>query len=147
MLAERLEHTLSATALVNESYLRLIAGKSEHWDSRGHFFTAVAESMRRILIDGARARYTQKRFRKRQQIDLEQVVESTLGDNLYVWMLELDDGIDRLSEEDPEAAEFVKLRVYAGCSIAEAGAMLGLSKGASYRLWSFVLCWFATDAS
>ncbi len=146
MLAERAEHTLSATALVNESYLRLVAAKGDRWDSRAHFFSAVAESMRRILIDQARAKNTQKRARKRQNINLDQWVEATSIDEHHMWILELDDQIDRLAEEDPEAAEFVKLRVFAGCSITDAGAILGLNKGASYRMWSFVLCWFATDS-
>lgn len=147
MLAERTEHTLSATALVNESYLRIASTDREHWDSRGHFFSAVAESMRRILIDRARARNTLKRSRRRQFVELDQLIDSALGQDRTIWLLELDDGIERLSIDDPLAAEFVKLRVFAGCSVIEAGDMLGLSKWGAYQMWEFVQRWFATDHS
>lgn len=142
---ERVEHTLSATALVNESYLRIIAGKRDTWDSRSHFLSAAAEAMRRILIDAARARNTQKRARRRQQVNLDQLLDSTLTDGRFLWILELDDQIDRLAKEDSLAAEFVKLRVFAGCNVVDAGAMLGLSKWHAYQMWEFVQRWFATD--
>ncbi len=145
MCRERVEHTLSATALVNESYLRIIAGKRDSWDTRAHFLSAVAESMRRILIDAARARNTQKRARRRQQVNLEQLLDSTLNEGTFLWILELDDQIERLAEEDLLAAEFVKLRVFAGCNVVDAGAMLGLSKWHAYQMWEFVHRWFATD--
>jgi RNA polymerase sigma factor (TIGR02999 family) len=121
MHRERVEHTLSATALVNESYLRIMAGHCETWDSRAHFLSAAAESMRRILIDAARARNCQKRAGRRQQLDLQQVLDSTLDDDGFLRILELDDQIERLSEDDPLAAEFVKLRVYSGCNVIDAG--------------------------
>lgn len=145
MCRERVEHTLSATALVNESYLRIMAGKRDSWDSRAHFLSAAAESMRRILIDAARARHTQKRGRRRQQVNLEQLLDSTLTDGRFLWILELDDQIERLAAEDSLAAEFVKLRVFAGCNVVDAGAMLGLSKWHAYQMWEFVQSWFATD--
>lgn len=138
MLRERIEHTLSATALVNESYLRLATSKNTFWETRGHFFSAVAEAMRRILIDRARARNTLKRGRRREQVDMDQLLDSPH------WLFELNDRIEQLAEEDPQAAEFVKLRVFAGLNVIDAGQALGLRKGAAYQLWDFVRRWFAT---
>jgi RNA polymerase sigma factor (TIGR02999 family) len=145
MFKERVEHTLSATALVNESYLRIMSSQCERWDSRAHFLAAAAESMRRILIDAARARNTQKRARRRQQVDLDQLLDATLKDGRLMWLLELDDQIERLAAVDSLAAEFVKLRVFAGCNVLDAGTALGLSKWHAYRMWEFVQRWFATD--
>lgn len=141
MFHERNDHTLSATALVNAAYVRLEHHQSEKiWDTRGHFFSAAAEAMRRILIDRARARKTQKRSAVRESLALESLAGDAEDIDL---LLDLDALLDRLEAEDPLAAEFVKLRVFAGRSIVEAGKLLKLSPWSSYQLWDFCESWFA----
>ena len=138
MAEERCCHTLTATALVNEAYLRV--GKIAHWDSSGHFFSAVVETMRRVLIDHARARLTAKRQSTRVPVDLEHVElreESDLD-----LALDLDTVVDSLAAEDHEAAELVRLRLFAGLSISQAGQVLGLKRWSTYQLWDFCQAWF-----
>lgn len=139
LAGERPDHTLQATALVHEAYLRLV-GSDQKWESRGHFFAAAAESMRRILVDWARSRKRLKRGGDRRRVEIDEVatVEATDPDMI----LDLDEAITELVKVDAEAAELVKLRLFSGLSVSDAGRMLGLSRRAAYEIWDFARAWF-----
>ncbi len=148
MANERADHTLQATALVHEAYLRLIGTEKEmHWESRAHFFGAAAESMRRILIESARSKKCLKRGENfdRQSVDNLEFAEANGCDPDL--MLDIDAGVSRLAAEDAEAAELVKLRLFGGFSVTEAGEILGMSRTVAYRTWDFVRSWFAVNIS
>ena len=130
--------TLQATALVHEAYLRLVGGKNA-WDSRGHFFAAAAESMRRILVENARRK---KRLKhggdlKREQVDELPIIVPEIHEDL----VELDAALDRLKTVDPQAVELVNLRYFAGLSNAEASKILGISPRSGDRVWAFARAW------
>jgi len=128
--------TLQATALVHEAYLRLVdTEKVQRWDSRGHFFAAAAEAMRRILVDTARSKRSLKRGRghARQQLDEAKIVSPEAGEDI----LALDEALDRLSAEDREAAELVKLRFFAGLTSQQAAETLGISARTAERIWHY----------
>lgn len=128
--------TLQATALVHEAYLRLFAGAQvPRWSSRRHFFAAAAEAMRRILIDQARAKKSQKRGGHRQRRPLREQDLLFLGPP--DWVLWLDEAVTRLATEDAAAAELVKLRFFAGLSVEEASRALEISRSSGYRLWTY----------
>lgn len=136
------ERTLQPTALVNEAYLRLLSGgRLQDFDSRGHFFSAAAEAMRRILIDAARARGSQKRGGCFDRLELGDLADdSRQATDL---LLDLDDGLTHLAEVDATTVELVKLRVFAGLSITEAGELLGMSRSTAYKNWEFARAWFS----
>ena len=140
MAQEKPGQTLQATALVHEAYIRLVnVGKTQTWDSRRHFFAAAAESMRRILVDRAR----QKNSRKRGG-DLhreEAVPDITAPETDDGRWLAIDDALISLAEEDPQAADLVKLRYFAGFSITQAADILGLSRSTAYEQWSYARAW------
>jgi RNA polymerase sigma factor (TIGR02999 family) len=142
---ERADHTLQPTALVHEAYLRLVEGAQPptRWDSRGHFFAAAAEAMRRILVDAARTRSARKRGGAWRRIDLNSidVAQRAAPDDL----LELDDTLDKLAGQDPVACQIVKLRFFAGLSIEQAGEMLGLSRTTAYERWAFARAWLYSE--
>src|SRR5215470_18053525 len=116
---EKPGQTLEATALIHEAYLRLVdSDKAQHWDSRGHFFAAAAEAMRRILVENARRKHRLKRGGDRRRVDLEQV--ETLAAVPSGGLLALNEALDRLAEEDAPKAQLVKLRFFAGLSEEEA---------------------------
>lgn len=142
MAREQPDHTLQPTALVHEAYLRLVnTNDGEAWKSPEHFFRAAAEAMRRILIDSARARRSLKRGGVSQPVELPDVEDTS------AWspdlLIDVDDGLTALQAEDPIAAEFVKLRIYAGMNVVGAGEMLGMSRATAYRTWEFARSWFA----
>src|SRR6056297_1883494 len=143
MLSERSDHTLSATALVNEAYLRLSGspGSSGEWESRGHFISAAAESMRRILIEKARAKGTKKRSSGRARTSLDSIGIDAADD--ADWIIDLNDGLVELESWDAQAAELVKLRLFCGLTTIEAGRLLGMSRWVSYQTWDFARAWFA----
>jgi RNA polymerase sigma factor (TIGR02999 family) len=140
---EKPGQTLDATALVHEAYLCLVEserrGSSPPWNSRGHFFAAAAEAMRRILIDNARRKRTRKHGGQRQQVNLDAVAVLTAGpdDDL----LALDDALTRLAQEDPTKAELVKLRYFAGLSVQQAAEALGISRATADRYWAYAKAW------
>jgi RNA polymerase sigma factor (TIGR02999 family) len=145
LAAQKLAHenpgqTLQATALVHEAYLRLVGGAPDaHWNSRGHFFAAAAEAMRRILVDNARRKRSRKRGGDRVRLDLDQFTAATserLDD-----VLEIDAALARLAAADPQAAELVKLRYFAGLSVPEAAAVLGVSPRSADLLWAYARAW------
>jgi RNA polymerase sigma factor (TIGR02999 family) len=144
MAQEKPGQTLEATALVHEAYLRLVdSEKARHWDSRGHFFAAAAEAMRRILIDSARSKSARKRGGAWKRIDLNSV--NLVGSTATEDLVELDDTLDKLGQQDPQAAQLVKLRYYAGLSIEQAGASLGLSRTIAFERWAFARAWLYTE--
>jgi len=138
---ERADHTLSATALVHEAYVRLVDAKTvHHWKSRVHFFAAAAEAMRRILIDNARRKRSEKRGGKRKRLQAHDFAATVAIDPDL--LLDLDAGLEQLAHDDPEIAEFFKLRIYAGLSVDEAGTLLGMTRRTAYRNWDYIRSWF-----
>lgn len=129
-------HTLQATALVHEAYLRLVQLEGgEDWNSRGHFFKAAAEAMRRILIDSARHKRSQKAGGGMKRLDF---VDAALSlPHAPEDLLALDEAIDRLLKEDSAAGEMAKLRLFAGLSVDEAAESLGVSRRSGYRSWNY----------
>jgi RNA polymerase sigma factor (TIGR02999 family) len=137
---EKPGQTLQATALVHEAYLRLVGGEpDQHWNSRGHFITAAAEAMRRILVENARRKKTEKRGGPRRRIDLSRAEPLNQADPDA--LLDLDELLTRLAGEDPEAAGVAKLRLFAGLSVEEAAQALSTSRASAYRQWSYARAW------
>jgi len=135
---EKPGQTLEATALVHEAYLRLVdTDKVPHWNSRGHFFAAAAEAMRRILVDNARRKRRPKHGGGRKRIDLDEAQPSVAQDDL----LAIDDALHRLATEEPVKAELVKLRYFAGLSLEEAAACLSISPATAKRYWAVARAW------
>ena len=139
MSEERAGHTLQATALVHEAYARLVANAELAWDSRGHFFTAAAEAMRRILIDHARSRGREKHGGGRARFDFASVADLAAGDSSEI--LGFDALFRRLESEEPAAAAVVRLRFYAGLSIQQTAQALGVSSNTVDRRWAFARAW------
>jgi RNA polymerase sigma factor (TIGR02999 family) len=135
--------TLQATALVHEAYLRLVGDQEAVWDSRGHFFAAAAEAMRRILIDRARAKKRGKRGGGRKRIDLTSadVTIDAVPDEL----LDLDEALAKLAAEDPVKAELVKLRFFAGMTMKEAADFLDISPTTADRYWAYARAFLYTE--
>jgi RNA polymerase sigma factor (TIGR02999 family) len=132
--------TLQPTALVHEAYLRLVGDEHEsHWDNRGHFFAACAEAMRRILIDNARRKQCQKHGGglARQELDPDQLLAPAIREDL----LALDEALTRLAAVNPQAAQLVQLRYFAGLPIPEAAPILGISPRSADRLWAYARAW------
>jgi RNA polymerase sigma factor (TIGR02999 family) len=137
---EKPGQTLEATALVHEAYLRLVDdGNAQNWNSRGHFFAAAAEAMRRILVDNARRKQSKKRGGDRIRLDLDQVAAAT--SERVDELLDIDAALEGLSSADPQAAELVKLRYFAGLSIPQAAAALGISPRSADFLWAYARAW------
>jgi RNA polymerase sigma factor (TIGR02999 family) len=150
---EKPGQTLDATALVHEAYVRLVSGgrqppetpqganapRSEEFANSRHFFAAAAEAMRRILVDRARARQAAKRGGDGDRLDvnLDQIVGRYSDED----MIDTDSVLDALAHDDPDAAEIVRLHVFGGLSIEEAGIAVGLSRSAAYRNWDFARAW------
>src|SRR5438067_7406589 len=140
MAQEAPGQTLQATGLVHEAYLRLVdVEKVQHWNSRGHFFAAAAEAMRRILIDRAREKLALKRGGHRKRVPLEEVdpPAGTPPEDL----LALDEALEQLTRLDPMAGQLVKLRYFAGLSLEQAAATLNMATATAYRHWSFARAW------
>ena len=142
---EKPGQTLQATALVHEAYLRLVGSDDQPWDSRGHFFCAAAEAMRRILVENARRKQTEKRGGGQRRYDLlESDAVTQPPDND---LLALDEALSRLSDEEPEMAELVKLRYFAGLNVEQAAQALGVSPRTVTRHWAFARAWLLRELS
>ena len=145
MANERPGHTLEATALVHEAYLRLVGNAQESplWNSRGHFFAAAAEAMRRILIGNARCKHALKRGGEAKRVDLDaiELADRPADDKL----LALEDALIRLSERDPVKGELVKLRYFAGLTTQEAAVILGISTATADRYWAYARAWLQNE--
>jgi RNA polymerase sigma factor (TIGR02999 family) len=136
MAAERPDHTLNATALVHEAYLRLVG--DQQFDGRGHFFAAAAEAMRRILVENARRKAAEKRGGGRARVDLPECLPAARADSD---VLAVDEVLEQLAAEEPQVADLVKLHFFAGLSIDDAAAALGLAQRTAYRNWQFARAW------
>ena len=142
---EKPGQTLQATALVHDAYLRLVGDgdREQSWDNRGHFFAAAAEAMRRILIDQARQKHSDRRGGGWQRCELSDADRVTLP--ISDELLDLDDALTRLSTVDPQAAELVKLRVFAGLTVEEAAAIQGVSTRTAKRNWAYARAWLGRE--
>jgi RNA polymerase sigma factor (TIGR02999 family) len=148
---ERPGHTLQPTALVHEAYVRLVKGSdrqqpdaeldepAKHFDSRGHFFAAAAEAMRRILVDAARRKNRLKRGGDLERVPLEtvEIAIPEVSEDLEL----LDDALDKLAQKDPRKAELVKLRYFAGLTQEQAAAALGIGVSTADRDWAYARAW------
>jgi RNA polymerase sigma factor (TIGR02999 family) len=140
MSQENPGQTLQATALVHEAYLRLVDCKQvQRWDSRGHFFSAAAEAMRRILINRARDKQRLKRSGGRERIQLDHF--SAVDQVSDHQLLALDEALAKLSQEDPICAELVKLCFFAGLTLDEVAATLGIAPRTADRYWAYSRAW------
>ena len=142
--------TLQATALVHEAYLRLVEAKDQNWNSRGHFFKAAAEAMRRILVDNARRKKSLRAGGEHQQVDIDQAGLSalTLSDERSADdLLALDEALEKLSKTDPRNAELVKLRYFAGLSLDQVAKVEGVSRRTATRWWTYARAWLHREIS
>lgn len=140
MVNESPDHTLQATALVHEAYVRLVDGQqAQHWNSRGHFFGAAAEAMRRILVDSARRRNTEKRgagFDRQHLTDVAVCAQPEAEE-----VLALDDALTQLAQIDPPAARLVELRYFAGLTMEQAAEVTSTSVRTAKRTWTYARSW------
>jgi RNA polymerase sigma factor (TIGR02999 family) len=144
MACEKPGQTLDATALVHEAYLRLVAvDKAQHWNSRGHFFAAAAEAMRRILVENARRKARRKHGggRQRQELPSDLVGKDTADEDL----LAIDSALAKLAQRDPQKARLVELRFFAGLTGEEAARALGISTSSADRQWVFARAWLRRE--
>ena len=139
MAGERTDHTLQATALVHEAYLRLVGTQQTSWESRAHFYVAAAEAMRRILIEHARKRARIKRGGDRQRVSLNPVDLAETADPEEI--LSVEAAIRRLEERDSRMARIVRLRFFAGLSVEDTAETLGLSDRTVRREWALARAW------
>ena len=141
---EKPGQTLDATALVHEAYLRLVdVEQAQRWNSRGHFFAAAAEAMRRILVNRARDKGRLKRGGGRRRVDLDRLSEPATASEED--LLDLDGALDRLAAAHPRCAELVKLRFFAGLTMPEAAQALGISLATAERYWAFARVWLYAE--
>jgi RNA polymerase sigma factor (TIGR02999 family) len=140
MAEEKPGQTLQATALVHEAYVRLVDNdQAQHWNSRGHFYAAAAEAMRRVLVDRARHKDTRREGGNAKRVDLDDIESTT--DPPRVDVLALNDALEKLERQDPRKAELVKLRFFAGLSVRAAAAALGIAPSTAISDWAFAKGW------
>jgi RNA polymerase sigma factor (TIGR02999 family) len=144
MAQENPGQTLQATALVHEAYLRLVdVEKAQHWSSRGHFFGAAAEAMRRILVENARRRSRVRHGGDWNRVDFEpEAIQASVSVEDF---LSLDEALERLAAEDPLSADLVKLRYFAGLTTPQAAELLGISPRKADFMWSFARAWLRRE--
>jgi RNA polymerase sigma factor (TIGR02999 family) len=144
MAEERPGHTLQATALVHDVWLRLVdASPARHWTSRRYFFAAAAEAMRRILVDHARAKLAQKRGGQQKRVELEPNIAGAPEIDKAEQAIAISEALDTLTALDAASAELVKLRYFGGFAVTEAAEVLGLSRTEAYQHWRFAKTWLA----
>jgi RNA polymerase sigma factor (TIGR02999 family) len=141
---EKPGQTLQATALVHDAYVRLVDNEAaQHWNSRGHFFAAAAEAMRRILVENARRKGSLKHGGQRQRVELDSACSATEPPSLD--LLALDEALSKLASFEPAKAELVKLRFFAGLTMPEAAAAMGISLATAERHWTFARSWLYAE--
>jgi len=144
MVQEKAGQTLQATALVHEAYLRLVGNApTQQWDGRGHFFAAAAEAMRRILVESARRKGRIKHGGNGVRIDLDEV--NVASPESPEFLLALDSALDRLAVANPQAAELIKFRYFAGFTNAEAASLLGVSPRKANQIWAYARAWLLEE--
>ena len=143
MQNERKDHTLQATALVHEAYVRLVDWKNVSWENRAQFFSVAAEVMRKVLIDHARARQAQKR--SGHKLVLDEAI--SLPDHRQIDLVALDEALESLEKLDPRQAKIVELRFFGGLSIEETAYILKVSGSTVRREWTFAKAWFQRELS
>jgi RNA polymerase sigma factor (TIGR02999 family) len=139
--------TLQPTALVHEAYLRLIGLEPQHWDNRGHFFAAAAEAMRRILIENARRKQNIQRGGKRQRLTLRDSFICVDGTVCTCDLLSLNEALVKFEQKDPQKANLVKLRFFAGLTIEQSSQSLGISLATAKRYWAYARSWLRVELS
>jgi RNA polymerase sigma factor (TIGR02999 family) len=141
---EKPGQTLQATALVHEAYVRLVdTDRAQHWNSRGHFFAAAAEAMRRILVDQTRKKKSRKRGGELERLPLEEVEIG--ASNPAVDLLAVNDALEKFERIDKGAADLVKLRYYAGLALPQAAEALGISSSTADRQWAYARAWLHAE--
>jgi RNA polymerase sigma factor (TIGR02999 family) len=141
MAHEKSGQTLQATALVHEAYLRLVdTEKAQQWDTRGHFFVAAAEAMRRILVENARRKRRIKHGGGVRRVELDEDIPAAAEEPVED-VLAVDDALKELAGQDARTAELVKLHYFAGLTIEQAAEILGISPRTAYRSWSYARAW------
>lgn len=144
MARENPGHTLQATALVHEAYLRLVdVDRPQQWSGRGHFFAAAGEAMRRILVEAARRRQTLKAGGQRERVDFSDIVEPPAGNSLD--LVALDEALQKLEQQSPRRAELVKLRYFAGLTIEQAAEALGVAQSTASADWVYAKSWLRLE--
>jgi RNA polymerase sigma factor (TIGR02999 family) len=142
MASETPGHTLQPTALVHEAWLKLVGQENRKWQDKNHFFAAAAEAMRRILVDNARRKRTQRHGGGQQRVGLEEVNIAVENDEQ---LLAVNEALEKLAAKDKEKAELVKLRYFVGMTIEEAAQVLGISEGTAKRHWAYSRAWLAEE--
>jgi len=145
MAAQRLNHTLQATALINEVYLRLVDVQQVSWQDRAHFFALCALAMRQILVDYARRRGSEKRGGDQVSIELEESLASDSTNQID--LLELDEALNRLAKLDPRKSQVIELRFFGGLSVRETAEALKISPETVHRDWKFARAWLYGELS
>jgi RNA polymerase sigma factor (TIGR02999 family) len=150
LAAQKLSHespgqTLQATALVHEAYLRLVGDEPQTWENRGHFFAAAAEAMRRILVDNARRKKTQRHGGGHERVELESL-DAVAGEPPE-HLLRLDEALTKLAQQDPEVAELVKLRYFGGLTLEQAAEIQGISRRTAGRYWNYARLWLYREVT
>ncbi len=150
LAAQKLSHeppgqTLQATALVHEAYLRLVGLENQNWRSKGHFFVAAADAMRRILIDNARHKKSLKHGGDRERVPLDEAVRAPDAERLSDDLVDLDEALEKLSQADKVKADLVKLRYFAGLTGEQAAAALGISHATAERYWDYASSWLRLE--
>ena len=137
---EKPGQTLQATALVHDAYIRLVdVEKAQHWNSRGHFFSAAAEAMRRVLVEKARKKHALIRGGDRKKLDLN-LVEPT-GPRVSEDVIALNDALEKLEKKDQVKAELIKLRYFAGLTVEQSAEIVGISPATAHRYWNYARAW------
>lgn len=145
MSQEKPGQTLQATALVHDAYIRLVGEEAQNWKSRGHFFTAAAEAMRRILIDNARRKKSLKHGGDRQRMNLDNAALKYDDDSSVDDLIALDEALSRLAENDAIKSEVVKLRYFAGLSVEQTAEILEISPTTAKRYWAYARAWLLRE--
>ncbi len=138
---EKPGQTLQATALVHEAYLRLVGNEPQNWNSRGHFFAAAAEAMRRILVESARRKKSTKHGGDRQRVELDESIVLGTQEIRPDDLLAMNDALDKLSQQDQTASDLIKLRIFGGLTVTQAAEIVGVSVSKAYADLEYARAW------